>query len=697
MTVQTALQTYIVESGETMRALSLRAHLNPKAVSDILSIPGLQPRRKSLVALSEATGIDLVAESGFETITYAALLNRLEEQGYTALRSRVRTLLRKANWTAETTHVCRHDAIDFFERHTAASLGVTPGTFATYKSDVLKALDVALGRQRARNVSDIGGEHGALHDAITDTPVPHSWKLISGSFLLYLHDRGIALADITTDVLADYYAHRCEVSSKTEAKCRAHVAEIAQMVTQLSRHAAFRRFGLPAVAHPFADGRDKYRVDDALVAPILEDYDRRIVPWVRGEISRSGETREAFIARLDASEDDVSEKKARLRAAQAERRQRSGKSGRPDRKSDAEKLAMNGFLTPKGFWSETTIATRRGYVAALAKALIAATEIVPDSLEELCDPEYLDVAAEALADANKGTFSTGYVASILKAMKKLARDYYQTPPDRLQAIDDLITRHAVADRGIAPRNKAKLERFTDTRIGKLLNLSDVILAGVNADLATRRKAWRKRHAGAPTSADIVTSALAQDIMAALAHDILLARAPRTANVVNCRLDWIAWRDDGKARIVVPSAEVKMRGADDPDLVIPLLGSTSRLLRKYLDTIRPIALRAGDETNPYLFPSQAADHQFVPGRAYESLLGRVTRLVDRHVGVDINPHLYRHLIGWIWLQDSIDNLPAVQRLLGHKRLQTTLDHYAELDENLVLDTWQDWINQQRTST
>jgi len=98
--------------------------------------------------------------------------------------------------------------------------------------------------------------------------------------------------------------------------------------------------------------------------------------------------------------------------------------------------------------------------------------------------------------------------------------------------------------------------------------------------------------------------IAQDVMAALAHDILLARAPRTANVVKCRLDWISWHE-GKARIVVPSAEVRMRGANDPDLVIPLGESTSRLLRTYLDTIRPIALRAGDETNPYLFPSQAA--------------------------------------------------------------------------------------------
>lgn len=695
MTVQTALETYISESGESMRALSIRAHLNPKIVSDILRIPGLRPRRKSLVALSGATGIDFVAASGFETITYAELMNRLDQQGYQSLRSRVYTMLRKAGWTAETKHVCRRDVIDYFETQNAEGFGVAPGTYATYKSDVLKALNIALGRQRPRNVSDIGGEHGALHDAITDNPVPQSWKLISGSFLIYLHDREIALWAITSDVLADYFAHRLEVSSKTEAKCRAHVAEIAHMITLLSRHEAFRQFRLPAVKHPFADGRDKYKVDGTLIVPILEDFDRRIVPWARGEVSRSGETREAFIARLDAEDTDVSDKKARLRAARAARRQRSGKTDRPEGKSDAAKLAKNGFLTRKCQWSAPTVATRRGYVASLAKAIIAATEIVPDSLEELCDPEFLYDAADALADANKGEFASGYVASVLKTMKKLARDYYEASPEQLNEIDDLIARHGVAGRGIAPRNEAKLRQFTDTRIKKLLNMSDVIVTGVNADLTKKRKAWRKKHGVAPESSDIVTPALAQDVMAALAHDILLSRAPRTANVVNCLLDWISWQEK-KARIIVPSAEVKMRGADDPDLVIPLPESTSRLLRKYLDTIRPITLRPGDEDNPFLFPSQAADHQFEPGRSYESLLGRVTRLVDRHVGVDINPHLYRHLIGWIWLKDSIDNLPAVQRLLGHKSLQTTLDHYAELDESLVLDKWQDWINQEKKS-
>jgi integrase len=44
---------------------------------------------------------------------------------------------------------------------------------------------------------------------------------------------------------------------------------------------------------------------------------------------------------------------------------------------------------------------------------------------------------------------------------------------------------------------------------------------------------------------------------------------------------------------------------------------------------------------------------------------------------------------------MDNLPRVQRLLGHKSLQTTVDYYAELDENLVLDGWQALLEDKTT--
>ena len=59
-----------------MRALSLRAGLSAKAVSDFLSIPGITPRRTTLEALSGAMELDLGAAVGAAPVTYATLIDR---------------------------------------------------------------------------------------------------------------------------------------------------------------------------------------------------------------------------------------------------------------------------------------------------------------------------------------------------------------------------------------------------------------------------------------------------------------------------------------------------------------------------------------------------------------------------------------------------------------------------------------------
>ena len=137
---------------------------------------------------------------------------------------------------------------------------------------------------------------------------------------------------------------------------------------------------------------------------------------------------------------------------------------------------------------------------------------------------------------------------------------------------------------------------------------------------------------------MIDARLARDVMAAIAHGILLGRAPRSDNVIRARLDWIAWQGD-EARLVIPSAEVKMRGPDKADLAVPLGARTSRLLRLFLDVVRPKALAKGDEANPYLFPQQSVETS--AGQPYRGVLKRVCRLLERYVGVRTNPHLYRH--------------------------------------------------------
>mgnify|MGYP003130979422 FL=1 len=51
MSFRDEIRAHLTETGESKRALSLRAGLNAKAIGDILSIEGLKPRHSTLAAI----------------------------------------------------------------------------------------------------------------------------------------------------------------------------------------------------------------------------------------------------------------------------------------------------------------------------------------------------------------------------------------------------------------------------------------------------------------------------------------------------------------------------------------------------------------------------------------------------------------------------------------------------------------------
>lgn len=697
MSLQSELADYLARTGESKRALSLRAGLNPKAVSDILSLPGIRPRHATLARLSEATGLDLLATADFTPRTFADVIQDLEHADRVAgdcprarkARSRLLWLMRQAGWVAEIKAACRQEVVDFFARTTPAAVGLSAGSFATYKSDILTALDGTKTRARTRSIRDVGGVHAALFDRIKTAELADELKWVAGSFLLYLHDVGIPPERVTTATLQDYYTHRVQTSGRNDAACRKHVRRVARLMTEMSHRDAFADFGISPVAHPFCDGRDRFGVPDEVLAPLLGEFSARVAPWALGERSRTGETRAAFLAALDETEAPATGKKARLREKLAARP--SAPSRRRDEHDAA--LARSGFLTTQQRWSKTTLATRRGYVISLAKALYATTEVRIETVEELTDPEILEAAATALSEANAGKeHASAYVAGALKCVKKLARDFIGRPQADIERIDALVRSFDTQRRGIAPRNRAKLKDFNESRIQAMLDLSDTLMVEVNAEIAKRRTAWRAKHGKLPKSLDVVDEELGREIATALAHEIMMARAPRRANLVGIRLDWVSWQD-GVATIVIPASCVKGRDATASDLPIPLGAHASGLLRKYEEGVRAKLLAPGDEQNPFLFPGPPGKDGRL-GRPYEAILDRLTRRVHAIVGVRMHAHLYRHLIGWIWLKEDVARLPDVSRLLGHKSLRTTLAYYAEIDETLALEGWQAHLEAKR---
>ncbi|NKX48841.1 site-specific integrase [Rhodobacteraceae bacterium R_SAG8] len=694
MSVQAELRSYLNTSGESMRALSQRAGLNPKAVSDILNISGIQPHRQTIDRLSSAIGYKLPIAPIRTQPTYADLISVLETmvfaEGSTAekqrlarLVRRVRWLLRKTNWVAQTKIVDRANIIQFFRASRPATFDLSPGSFANYKSDLLRALDITQVRARKRGVSDISGPHAEIHRMIREAEdLPLDLKNIAGSFLVFLHDNEIAFGAVTTQVLQAYYEHRLAIGGKAEGVCIKHVKRITTLLAKLSVHSDFVTFGFSAPAHPFSDRRNKYGVSVSDIAAVLNDFDLHIAPWARGEVSRDGQSRDAYIAMLDEKGPIPTKKKSKLK----------GNKPKAVGKKRKKKLRKRGFLVADETWSENTIAVRRGYVAAAAKALYSADGFLIETVEELTDPQVVDSLAEALSSANQGEYSSGYLENILKMILKIARSFVRRKGKDLKEIRATKDFYAHTGKGIAPRNKAKLQEFTDQRIQSFIDLGDTIIRQTNARVKARRKAYREANGKLPPVAEVYTSELARDVMAALAHEIMLLRAPRSANFTNIQLKWIGWQGD-EATITVPAVEVKMRSAKDTGLTIPLNEITSQLLRSYVDKIRPMTLQENDKSNPFLFPCQGL-RGFKPNRPYKSILKRLCRDVHTTVGVKINPHLYRHLIGWVWLREDPDRLPDVQKLLGHKSLKTTLDYYAEIDENLALDRWQKFINKKK---
>lgn len=679
MTVQEHIREYLEASGVTKRALALQAGLNPKAVQDILDLPGIRSDRRTLDALGEVMGIHLPTPA--HQMTYARLIGGLarptgeekSDRRNRVLASRLKTFLKAAGWVAETEIVDRRRAIAKLSSWSAATLDLSKGSFNTYKSDILAAISCHAGRNRPCGIRDVAGIYRDVHDMLSESDYPEDLKLISGTFFQFLNELAIAPGDVGTEVLNEYYLHRLAVSPKGEETCRKHVRRISALCTRLAADPAFHSYGFRGVDHPFPDGRDKYGVDASVFSELLSEFDGPVSQWLRGEASRDGLSEEAFLAQLDSAETmrQVNPKKALL------------KKENGGRKRSEQERQSAGFLLPGQTWSERTLENRRYQLIAGAKALYAATGYLIEDLSEYTDPDVIESVLDALSSGNSDDeFPSSYAESVGKTLKKLARDYIGRSAEDVNAIRGHIKEHAIGETGISRRNKARLRQIIGDRQQRLIDLSDILIAEINSVIDERKGKCRGK-----TRIDLLGQEEARDIMCAIASDILLARAPRRANVTGIRLSWLSWAG-GTARIVVPNVEVKGRESDDPDLHIPLDEHASSRLKLFVEKVRAKTLQPGDDDNPYLFPAQGQGSG--RGQPYVGLLERLSRHTKRLVGIEINPHLYRHFLGWLWLREDPDRLPDVQRLLGHQRLETTLAHYAEIDEDLALDRWSKYL-------
>jgi site-specific recombinase XerD len=120
-------------------------------------------------------------------------------------------------------------------------------------------------------------------------------------------------------------------------------------------------------------------------------------------------------------------------------------------------------------------------------------------------------------------------------------------------------------------------------------------------------------------------------------------------------------------VVIDRAQVKNK----KDLTYQLSPSVVHLLDLYVSTYRPLLL--GRSNSSALFVSRNG-RQKDPAQ----LGNQITKLIRQETGLEVNPHLFRHLAGYLFLEAHPGQYEPVRQLLGHKDIQTTIDFYCGLE-------------------
>lgn len=161
-----------------------------------------------------------------------------------------------------------------------------------------------------------------------------------------------------------------------------------------------------------------------------------------------------------------------------------------------------------------------------------------------------------------------------------------------------------------------------------------------------------------------------EMTAAVAIELLLGTMVRRKNLANLDLEKHFWPSKPtkgmKWSISVEAEEVK----NNQHLAFPLMTQSIRLLQHYLSVCRP-QLQKSPTARLFL---RKDGSPFKP----EDLAGLVQRTIRRHLGIDVNVHLFRHIGTMLYLDAHPGEYGVPQRMLGHKSQVTTQRFYARLE-------------------
>lgn len=295
---------------------------------------------------------------------------------------------------------------------------------------------------------------------------------------------------------------------------------------------------------------------------------------------------------------------------------------------------------------------RRIHLAANALVRSGAPIESIQSLANLTSVEaFRSVLRQRNEDANgEATYDNHYMALNLIL---IAREWVKADGDVLAKLKELKKRQPKIRLEMSDKNRHLVTKFDDPDVCQhFVRVPELIWSKVQGKLS--RTKWLSR------------SDLAQ-AQVAIGLAILMSMPIRRGNLVALEFDeHILLREGIPSTLFIPAADNK--AFNDIEFDIP-----EQLVSWLIDYRDRIAPRLIGHRPKYLFAN--VDGTLKGFMAVKYLIQRYMKL---HLGIHLNPHVYRHLAAKFVLDDSPGDYELVQQLLGHKKLEVTAKFYAGLN-------------------